>query len=71
MRLQTTSLTSDAPGSLNGTESHAMFYVFHIVPEITVSAALLSINAREFFSTGLFGDIEFSKKKEAVSTRSS
>ncbi|TCD60128.1 hypothetical protein EIP91_010690 [Steccherinum ochraceum] len=56
MRLQTDSLTSMAPGSLNSAGSKAAFYVLHIVSEWLAAATLLSINIREWFETGLWGD---------------
>ena len=54
MRFHTTDLTSEASGSLNGGKSHALFYVFHIVPEFVVVATILSLNVREMFGTGLW-----------------
>ena len=57
MRFSTTDLTSLAPGSLNGGKSHALFYIFHIVPEFAVATMILSLNVRKIFDTGLWGGL--------------
>ncbi|KAI0687962.1 hypothetical protein C8T65DRAFT_127572 [Cerioporus squamosus] len=56
MRFSTTSLLSDAPGSLNSLQSKATFYVFHATPEYLAVAILISLDARRVFATGLWGD---------------
>ncbi|KAI0682134.1 hypothetical protein C8T65DRAFT_597483, partial [Cerioporus squamosus] len=56
MRFSTTSLLSDAPGSLNSLGSKATFYVFHSAPEYLAAAILISLDARRVFATGLWGD---------------
>ena len=66
MHFYTTSVTSTAPGSLNSTQSKITFYVFHIVPEWITSAILLSINARQLFETGLWGDALRPMEKQLV-----
>ena len=65
MRLQTDSLVSMAPGSLNSAASKTTFYIFHIVPELVTAAILLSINVRERFETGLYGD-QFRKQEQEL-----
>ncbi|RPD57706.1 hypothetical protein L226DRAFT_573586 [Lentinus tigrinus ALCF2SS1-7] len=56
LRFSTTSLASDAPGSLNSAQSKATFYVFHSAPEFLSAAILVSLDARQVFNTGLWGD---------------
>lgn len=56
MHLQTDSLTSTAPDSLNTSSSKIAFYILQIAPEWLTAATLLSMNMRERFETGLWGD---------------
>lgn len=56
MANHTTALTSMAPGSLNSPIAKVLFYIFHTVPDFLAAAILLSINVRERFSTGMWGD---------------
>ena len=56
LRFSTTSLLSDAPGSLNSAQSKATFYVFHSAPEFLSAAILALLDARQVFNTGLWGD---------------
>lgn len=69
MRLQTTSLTSMAPGSLNSTASKTTFYIFNIAPEWITVAVLHGLNVRETFETGLYGDHLRPKEKDMVRTQ--
>ncbi|PCH41977.1 hypothetical protein WOLCODRAFT_152037 [Wolfiporia cocos MD-104 SS10] len=55
MRFQTDSIVSTAPGSLNSPGSKATFYIFHIVPELVVTAHLFSVDVRELFQVGPLG----------------
>ena len=48
----TTSLTSMAPGSLNGYTAKALFYVFHIAPEWLSGIMLIAVNVKEMFGVG-------------------
>lgn len=65
MRLKTTSLTSLGPHSLNDPESKRTFYIFHAVPEVLAAAILFSVNVREVFGTGMFGDKAKKSKSKA------
>ena len=56
-------MTSTGPGSLNEPSSEAAFYVLHVLPEFTAAALLVSINVRETFATGRWGD---NKTKDPV-----
>ena len=56
MRFSTTSLLSDAPGSLNSIQSKVTFYIFHSAPEFLAAAFLITLDARRIFATGLWGD---------------
>lgn len=66
MRNRTTSITSMAPGSLNSPGSKAAFYVFHAAPDFLAAAIMLTINVRERFSTGMFGDKLKNKKEQQL-----
>ncbi|RPD57703.1 hypothetical protein L226DRAFT_573590 [Lentinus tigrinus ALCF2SS1-7] len=59
MRFSTTSLLSDAPGSLNSLDSKITFYVFHSAPEYLAAAILITLDVRRVFATGLWGDRRF------------
>ncbi|KAI0359574.1 hypothetical protein OH77DRAFT_1038151 [Trametes cingulata] len=59
----TTSLTSMAPGAQNSRRDKIFFYVFHVAPEWLAAALLMSVNAREMFRTGPWGDIRTSDKR--------
>ena len=56
MRNKTPSLESLGPHSLNTTTSKALFYIFHVSPELLATLSLFLVNARDVFSTGMFGD---------------
>ena len=56
LRFSTTSLSPDAPTSLNSAQSKATFYVFHSAPEFLAAAILALLDARQVFNTGLWGD---------------
>ncbi|KAI0685816.1 hypothetical protein C8T65DRAFT_747727 [Cerioporus squamosus] len=56
LRFSTTSLLSDAPGSLNSAQSKVTFYIFHSAPELLAAAILISLDVRRVFNTGLWGD---------------
>lgn len=67
MRTSTTSIFSTAPGSLNSSQAKVLFYVFHVGPEFLAAAILASIDARNLFATGKWGDGGmgcFGRKKE-------
>ncbi|PSS37534.1 hypothetical protein PHLCEN_2v610 [Hermanssonia centrifuga] len=55
MGFQTTSILA---GPLNGARSKVFFYVFQVAPEWLACAVLLSVNVREMFGTGLWGDLK-------------
>ena len=57
MRNKTPSLTSTGPHSLNSPVAKALFYVFHSTPELLATIVMFSVNAREVFGTGLWGDL--------------
>ncbi|RPD57692.1 hypothetical protein L227DRAFT_613399 [Lentinus tigrinus ALCF2SS1-6] len=59
MRFSTTSLLSDAPGSLNSLDSKITFYVFQSAPEYLAAAILITLDVRRIFATGLWGDRQF------------
>ncbi|OSC96508.1 hypothetical protein PYCCODRAFT_1472566 [Trametes coccinea BRFM310] len=61
MRNWTTSLLSTAPGSQNTAGAKAAWWVFHATPELIASALLLSVNLRQWFKTGPFGDLTSEK----------
>ena len=65
MRLETTSIISLGPHSLNDTGSKITFYIFHASPELVAAAILYIVNVREIFGTGLFGDYRSRDKKVA------
>ncbi|KAF8577592.1 hypothetical protein K439DRAFT_1364382 [Ramaria rubella] len=56
MHNTTNSLLSQGPGSLSSPSAKALFYIFHMVPEWTAAALIFSLNSREIFNTGPFGD---------------
>ena len=58
LRYSTTSLRSNAPGSLNSPSAKAGFYLLEVVPETLAAAALMSLNIQRVFATGKWGDIK-------------
>ncbi|RPD57694.1 hypothetical protein L226DRAFT_615215 [Lentinus tigrinus ALCF2SS1-7] len=63
MRFTTTSLLSDAPGSLNSLQSKITFYIFHSSPEYLAVAILITLDVRRVFMTGLWGDRRYADPK--------
>ncbi|KAG8967685.1 hypothetical protein FRB90_010866, partial [Tulasnella sp. 427] len=51
------------PSFSSSTRSKTLFYVFHLTPELLVSATLVSLNTRQVFQTGPWGDYYFSWRK--------
>ncbi|KZT71039.1 hypothetical protein DAEQUDRAFT_756077 [Daedalea quercina L-15889] len=52
----TDSLLSMAPGSLNGPDAKAVFYVLHILPEWIAGTLLLTVNVKQMYGfTGMRG----------------
>ena len=70
MRFTTTSLTSMAPGSLNTPGAKAAYYVFHAAPEYLTAATLMSLNVRQMFHTGRWGDRRLKDRKPSTAARS-
>jgi hypothetical protein len=56
---KTTSLTSRAPGSLNGHGAKASFYILHALPEWLAIVTIFTFNMRQIFGTGMWGDYRF------------
>ncbi|KAF8893385.1 hypothetical protein BD779DRAFT_1435862 [Infundibulicybe gibba] len=56
MAQSTSSYESHEPGSQNSMADKSAFYIFHILPEWLASLALCSINVRDVFQTGPWGD---------------
>lgn len=52
----TTTYDSTEVGAHNDKPAKAAFYMLHIWPEWVVAFVLCSINVREAFQTGLYGD---------------
>ncbi|PSS37854.1 hypothetical protein PHLCEN_2v322 [Hermanssonia centrifuga] len=63
MRLQTPALVSTGPSSLNDPASKVTFYVFQAAPEWIAAAILVSINVRQTYGTGMWGDFRSTDKK--------
>ena len=63
MRFSTTSLLSEAPGSLNSIQSKVTFYIFHSTPEYLAVTILIVLDVRRVFITGLWGDRRYTDPK--------
>jgi hypothetical protein len=50
------SLVSRGPGSLSSPAAKSWFYILHMAPEWLSVFILLSLNSREIFDSGPFGD---------------
>ncbi|CDO77514.1 hypothetical protein BN946_scf184912.g13 [Trametes cinnabarina] len=61
MRYWVTALLSTAPGSQNTTGAKTLWWVFHATPELLASTLLVTVNLREKYKTGPWGDLTSEK----------
>ena len=59
-----------APGSLNTQAAKATYYVFHAAPEYLTAVTLMSLNVRQMFHTGRWGDRRMKDRKPSATVRS-